>query len=254
MKKQGQPTNRLGKISNFIGVSNFSKRNLSCRFTLIELLVVIAIIAILAGILLPALNAARARGKAVSCLNNMRQIGTLAQMYTQESNGYVPVVTTKYYPDIFNDTTYDKTLLKNKLYFCPGLKPSIYQSRIYGVFFLDDNMLPSGIRMTNLPGQYILATQRIKKPSTTFYLGDNYNVGDEMNIYCVTLAQGSAGMLMDIHAGRINFSFHDGHATALAPREFKEAYDTMFRNETGTARSWFTPWYRDFRSFGERPL
>ena len=67
-----------------------SSRERDGAFTLIELLVVIAIIAVLAGLLLPAMARSQESARGVVCLSNGRQMGLAAQLYTPDNRGHMP--------------------------------------------------------------------------------------------------------------------------------------------------------------------
>ena len=104
-------------------------------FTLIELLVVIAVIALLMGILLPALNVAREQGRRAACLSNMRQVGVALMMYQTEYE-YTPPKTQAVF-DYASPASRDNVLKllrpmvsaeepnrATPVYACPSLKPN----------------------------------------------------------------------------------------------------------------------------------
>ena len=94
-------------------MNSFSSLTQKKIFTLIELLIVIAIIAILAGMLLPALNKARAKAYGISCMSKLKQMGSAMSMYTSDYNGWYTI------SKMYEETT-DK---KYTYYWCNGYAP-----------------------------------------------------------------------------------------------------------------------------------
>ncbi len=104
-------------------------------FTLIELLVVIAIIAVLVGILLPAITKARQRAVKTACSANLRQVGLGLDMYRQTYRGVYPVARYMPLPFLSNyesdpslpEAIRDQLAQENKVFHCPGDRDYVYQ-------------------------------------------------------------------------------------------------------------------------------